>query len=194
MGTPVQYTSRREHTYTLYQGTTQTGKPSYFLAMEDRGKGTALEAMPEGYVIYENPNAQVFLRRKRPRLITEFEEAFVKESIRKLAKVPLFKVDIRDEMVVVYTAEGGFDSMRDHPLLQLLGREGLARATIRSAYYTAVLRFELVDDKKRLFSAQRFCFLGSVDNWIYLDGPKALRPLVEKYVPHLGQDSFYDIH
>ena len=36
----------------------------------------------------------------------------------------------------------------------------------RSASYQAVMRFVLVDWEKRLFSVERFCFRGSVEDWI----------------------------
>ncbi|WP_256868319.1 hypothetical protein [Candidatus Entotheonella palauensis] len=45
----------------LHQGTTKTGKPTYHFAM--KSEGTLADSIPEGFEIYENPNAQVFLRR-----------------------------------------------------------------------------------------------------------------------------------
>ena len=58
--------------------------------------------------------------------------------------------------------------------------------------YTAVLRFHLADKKKRTFTAERFCFRGFIDDWIFLDGPDDFRNLVKKYVNLLGTDEFFD--
>ena len=61
---PVTHTNRKAKTYYLHQGTTKTGNPKYFFALRDEGE--LVETIPPGYEIYENPNAQVFLRRKWP--------------------------------------------------------------------------------------------------------------------------------
>ena len=68
---PITHTNAKGQTFSLYQGTTKTGKPKYYCAMQS--EGTLAEAIPPGYEIYENPNAQVFLRRIPPKLITDEE-------------------------------------------------------------------------------------------------------------------------
>ena len=62
--------------------------------------------------------------------------------------------------------------------------------------YMKVLRFTLVDEEKRTFSVQRWCFRGSIDDWIDLwsSGHHGkLLDLVRKFCPHIGQDSFFDL-
>lgn len=59
--------------------------------------------------------------------------------------------------------------------------------------YQPVLRFELVDEEKRLFQTRRFCFLGSIDDWIHISGMDTLENLVKRFVRYLGQDSFYEL-
>ncbi len=67
----VQYTNRTGKTYYLREGKTKTGKPRYFFSSQQTGKGEVVEHVPEGYEIYEHPeNAQVFLRKKRPKIIS----------------------------------------------------------------------------------------------------------------------------
>jgi hypothetical protein len=65
----------------------------------------------------------------------------------------------------------------------------------QNAYFTAVLRFVLMDEKKRLFEAERYCFRGSREDWMPLSGggPAPLKDLVDQYVPHLGEDSFFEL-
>jgi hypothetical protein len=62
------------------------------------------------------------------------------------------------------------------------------------AHYTAMLRFTLIDKEARIFVAERFCFRGSVDDWIPIAGPNTLAAHVRKFVKHLGQESFYDLY
>ena len=63
----------------LHQGKTKTGAPQYFFSM--KAEGDLAEAIPEGYEIYENPNAQVFLRKIQPKLIWDSERAIVEKHL-----------------------------------------------------------------------------------------------------------------
>jgi hypothetical protein len=56
------------------------------------------------------------------------------------------------------------------------------------------MRFALADEEKRLFTVERYCFRGSIDDWIPLmSEPASLHDLTGRHVPHLGEDSFYDL-
>jgi len=61
------------------------------------------------------------------------------------------------------------------------------------ANYTAMMRFTLTGSNPRRFGLERYCFRGSVERWIYLAGPDRLTTLAEKYLPHLGRDSFFEL-
>ncbi len=56
------------------------------------------------------------------------------------------------------------------------------------------MRFVLVDKEKRTFVAQRFCYLGSVDDWIDISEAGKLCDLACAYLPHLGKDSYFDLY
>ena len=64
---PITYTNAKEKMYYLHQGTTKTGKPKYYFSTKP--EGTLAASIPDGFEIYENPNAQVFLRRIPPKII-----------------------------------------------------------------------------------------------------------------------------
>ncbi len=71
----VEHTNRAGRTYHLRQGKTKTGKPRWFFSSWPDGKGEAVDKLPEGYEIHEHPeSAQVFLRKKRPQLISDLEK------------------------------------------------------------------------------------------------------------------------
>ena len=136
----VEYVNRQGRVCYLLQGTTKTGKPQFYFAVKPKGR--LADEVPEGYEIYEEPeDAQVFPRKRQPRMITGLEQALLEECIRKQTKVACF----------------------------------------------------IVDARKRLFSVERWCFRGSIDNWIPLDDGGALRAVAEEYVPHLGQASFFEL-
>jgi len=77
---PITYTNKGKKTYYLHQGKTRTGKPRYTFSMKD--KGILAEKIPEGFEIYEHPaNAQVFLRKKQPLIMTDIESYLIKKYL-----------------------------------------------------------------------------------------------------------------
>jgi hypothetical protein len=190
---PITHTNAKGKTYYLHQGTTKTGKPKYYFSMERNG--ALAESIPAGFEIYENPNAQVFLRRIPPKIITDEERQAVEDGMRKYAEVQDYKIDVKGNAIVVYTADqdietlaGLFQDLYPDPttnpqLLTLLRNE---------IHYSPMLQFLLEDAQRRLFTAQRYCFRGAIDDWIDIAyGP--LTQLVKQYVPHLGQESYFDL-
>jgi hypothetical protein len=188
----IEYVNRRGTTYYLHEGKTKTGKPKYFFSM--KLEGTLGSIIPEGYEIYESPNAQVFLRKIPPQIITPEEIAIVKEGIKQYAKLDYFIVDVKDKRIVVYLCDQNVD---DLPELASFGfgkdPARIKEAIARSLSYSPMMQFVLDDAQTREFVVQRWCFRGSVDDWIFLDGPIDLQALVKKYARHLGKESFYDL-
>ncbi len=199
----IQYSNRVGKTYYLREGQTKTGKPRYFFSSQQQGKGEAIDKIPEGYEIYEHPeNAQVFLRKKRPRLITDIEERFIKKELNALKRSKQYRIDCKDEYITIYESNvdiGNFKGIfgdllginsthlrvkTDDPMTALVN--------IADQHYTAMLRFCLNDNEKRTFTVERFCFRGSIDDWIYLAGPDDFRSIVKKYVKTLGTEEFFD--
>ncbi|BAY81550.1 hypothetical protein NIES267_10270 [Calothrix parasitica NIES-267] len=56
----VEYLNRKGQKYYLHQGTTKTGKPKYFFSM--KSEGNLVKKIPDSFEIYENPNAQVYIK------------------------------------------------------------------------------------------------------------------------------------
>ena len=75
-------------------------------------EGELLESMPEGYEIYENPDAQVFLRKIVPQLVTPAEVAVVEEGLKRYAPGQNCLVDVQGEQIVVYHAERSLSTWR----------------------------------------------------------------------------------
>jgi hypothetical protein len=190
---PITHTNAKGKTYYLHQGTTKTGKPKYYFSMESAGP--LAEAIPEGFEIYENPNAQVFLRRIPPKIITDEERQVVEDGMRKYAEVQDYKIDVKGNAIVVYTADQDIETLADvfkdmyptpsanRQLMSLLRKE---------IHYSPMLQFLLDDAKRRTFTAQRYCFRGSVDDWIDI-GYGPLTTLVKQYVKHLGKESYFEL-
>src|SRR2546428_8187532 len=103
------HTNAKGQTFSLYQGTTKTGKAKYYFAMQS--EGTLAKAIPPGYEIYENPNAQVFLRRIPPKIITDEERHVVEEGMRTYAEVKDYKINVKGNALLIYTAVQDIDAL-----------------------------------------------------------------------------------
>ena len=82
----VKYLNRKGDTYYLHLGKTKTGKPKYFFSTKK--DGILAKAVPDGYEIYEDPNARVFLRIIPPKIFT----SIVENGVKNLAKLEHFKI------------------------------------------------------------------------------------------------------
>jgi hypothetical protein len=154
---PVTHVNRKRDTYYLHVGKTKTGKPKYWFAKSTEGE--LLESIPEGYEVYENPDAQVFLRKIVPQLVIPAEVAVVEEGLKRYAPGQNCLVDVQGEQIVVYHAE--------RVSLDLEGFGfGLTELPTFNRRYVKVMRFTLIDEKDRSFRVQRWCFRGSIDRWI----------------------------
>jgi hypothetical protein len=98
---PITYVNTKAKTYYLHQGVTKTGKPKYYFAM--KSEGNLADSIPEGFEIYENPNAQVFLRRIQPKIITDEERQIVEDGIRAYSDVKDYKIDVKGNTIAIYT-------------------------------------------------------------------------------------------
>ena len=189
----VTHTNRKGKTYYLHQGTTKTGNPKYFFALRD--EGDLVETIPPGYEIYENPNAQVFLRRIRPQIITDEEMAIVKSGMQQYCRLERFIIDVKKNTIIIYTPDQDADLLVD--MFNSLGstRGTNAKAIVEKFLnYSPMLQLILVDKEQRLFEAQRYCFLGSIDDWMIIGTVDVLPKLVKTYVKHLGEESYYELY
>ncbi|MGD8587138.1 MAG: hypothetical protein PVJ75_17440 [Chloroflexota bacterium] len=189
----VAYTNRKGKTYYLHVGKTKLGNPKYFFAQRD--KGNLVKAVPPGYEIYENPNSQVFLRKIKPQIITDEEVAVVKAGMQQYCHLKHFIVDVKKNAIVIYTPDQNVESLSD--LFSSLAGSRQSRvdaALARVLSYSPMLQFVLIDEVNRVFETQRYCFLGSIDDWIIIGDKDTLPRLVKTYVRHLGEESFYDLY
>jgi len=185
----VQYTSRTGKTYYLHAQTTKKGNTKYVFSLNQEGE--LVDTIPEGFEIYENIGGQVFLRRIPKQIIQPEELALVEDALRRHGEDWKYRAEVKKNTIVVYEAGemNGLDG-----ILAAYGRGPMSSTEkSRFANYMAVLRFVLEDSKSRQFVTERFCFMGGIDDWIFVDGPEALTDQLGKYIRHLGKESFYEL-
>ena len=154
------------------------GKIAYSAARKPSGK--LVDAVPDGYEIYEHPdNAQVFVRKIKPTKILPIERQLVETAIRKLAKLDYFIVNVEEESIVIYLTDAEPDAslgfMRSFAPMTADQAASAKKFIISHARYSKMMRFVLTDETSRAFNVERWCFLGSIDDWYFLGGGEKAR-------------------
>jgi hypothetical protein len=192
---PITYTNRKGVIYYLCQSATKTGKPRYYFARSQ--KGAPVEQMPEGFRISESANGLVSLERDRPSQILPAEVAAVEAAIARHPKPGDYHVGVKRDRIEI-SERLGPDA--DELAAALGGSLGLLPGALdrlrnelaTHGRFAPALRFCLIDAERRTFAVERWCSLGSIDDWIDVGLSGPLNRLVEPAIARLGGDSFYD--
>jgi len=195
---PIEYKNRRGRIYYLHQGKTKTGKPRYYFSMKQ--DGGLVDGLPKGYEIYERPaNGQVFLRREVPLVITDIEKHIIMKELKKIGDSRRYILDIRGKVMSIFESNQDVDELKEFltsrfgavPFLRGLDSSSALDDMLNTATeYSPIMRFTLADEKKRTFVAERYCFLGSIDDWIHFGGPAGLGKIAGPCIEYLREDSF----
>ena len=184
----VIHISRSGKTYRLHVTVNPKGKEKFFFSTKP--DGVLAHAIPEGYEVYETINAQVLLRRITVPVIRADELALVVSRVDELLQKWTYKAEIKKNMIVIHETQKSDNWADFAPWIDPVKAE---KHSVMHATYMPVMRFVLVEKETRLFRPERFCFRGSVDDWIELGLPDSLKKLSEEFIQHLGKDSFYDL-
>jgi hypothetical protein len=193
---PVTYTNRKGITYTLCQGVTKTGKPRYTFVCDSEGKHV-VEAIPDGYKISESVNGVVSLIKERPQKLLPEEIETVKTAVHCHPKARNYRVNVKHDRIEVYESvrpdvDGLLSDLKEIGFLPRAKETDLRATLERRAQFTPVLRFILEDEGTRVYRAERWCYLGSIDDWIFITtGP--VEQLARRMIPTLGTDEFFEL-
>ncbi len=209
------YTNRKDVTYYLHESRTKTGKVRYTLKRSAEG---AAAKRPPGYEVVENVNGKASVRKVRPRRITSLEEKLVQGALESHG-LNDYRVEVKANFITVFEPDRDADEMAKladpfamwgalGAALQSEMRKELGDAAVdgyvqskkdetrrwiqQRMTYSPVLRFRLCDESRRVFEVERMTYLGD-GGWWTLDR-LPLTEAVESYLPHLGQESFFDLY
>jgi hypothetical protein len=190
----IEYVNRCGERYYLLQGKTKTGKPKYYVSRKP--DGVPVDEVPEGCELHENPERDlVSVRKVRSSRVLPAEREMLARWIRELAGIERFSIDVEADSLVVYTPNSDPAAMAS-TLSRIFGSFSQVAADLiaTQANYTAMFRFALVDESRRLYTAERWwCFRGGIDGWYLLAGLQTLESLARKYLPHLNRESFFEL-
>jgi len=191
----LEYTNRKGDRYFALRGQTTTGKPKYYCSRKP--KGDTIDFLPPEFEFYEHPStALVTIRKVKPLKILPTEKTALEGLVRKLTAVEFFIIEATEAALIVYTSTQSRGNIHRF-LMQFVGphyTEAQRLSVAGLAQYQQMFRFELLDEKNRLFGLDRWCFRGSVDDWVPIHTPpKPLKELAYEFLPHLDQQSFYHL-
>jgi hypothetical protein len=183
------HTSRTGKTYYLHTGPKRGGGTQHCLST--KAAGPMADHVPEGFEIHETVNGQVFLRRQPRQLIREDELDLIRRPQAQPRAGMRYQVEAQGKVVIIHEASDNLRLMRETARhLSVREQERIAE---QFAHYQTVMRFTLLDAERRWFAPERFCFRGSVDDWISIGAPGPLAGLAGPYLKHLGQESLYEL-
>lgn len=193
----LEYTNRKGQRYYVLQGRTKSGKPKYFCARKPGA--TPVDGLPDDFEIFEHPiTALVTVRKVKPSRLLPFELDFLKEQIRNLSEVEHFIIDRSGDSFTIYICDINSDDV-NRLLSRLIGPMGCHAESsrqwmIENAKYSPAFRFTLIDENERLFRTERWCYRGRIDDWITLTSrDRPLDELTNEFLPHLGEESYFDL-
>lgn len=188
----MEYTNRKGHRYHLRTGNTKTGRPTYYFSQ--KAGDLSIHAIPSGFEIYENPKGQPFLRKIVPQLITDTEVSTIQRELDVIPRLKGSRVERKREVLTIYVVDRNEELVEEFRQTHFLRvSKSLKELPERHWSFDAELEFVLVDKTRRLYKARRFCYLGSVDDWIEIGEPGSLNTLAKRYVKRLGRESFFEL-
>ena len=107
----VEYVNRKRDKYYLHEGKTKKGNPRYHFSR--KSDGVLVESVPQGYEIYEDPNARVYLRKIPPRIFANEEISIVEKGVKKYSGAKNFKVDVKKGAIVVFLPDQDKDYLKE---------------------------------------------------------------------------------
>lgn len=176
---------------------TKTGKVRYYFARE-LNDGSP-DQIPEGYRISGSVNGIVSLVKDRPQLILPQEIASVEAVLARHPKGQDYRVAVHKNQIVIYERLGpdvetlnailGKFSAFQSDTVKLHLQEQLGKM----ARFSPILRLILIDPEERKFTAERWSFVGVINDWINIGESGKLEKLARRLIPKLGTDGFFEL-
>ncbi len=188
---PVTYTNRKGRLYYLCQGITRTGKPRYYFALEP--KETLVDEIPSGYQVQESVNGIVSLIRMQPNLLSAEDVTAVEAILQAHPQAKRYRVSIQSKQITIYEQVGPDLAELAAGFGRAFDSDTIERMQNRYAQFQPIMRFLLTDNVRHLFTAQRMCFRGSIDDWINIGYDQPIPNLAARLISTLGSDEFYEL-
>ena len=182
------FKNQRKENYYIKSKLTKTGKTTYFLTKKmDKD---CLDFMPEAYEVFEKYDSRMmFIRKAMPKQFSEKELKIIENELKKNKSIVDFKLDSYGDEVKIYVAE-------ENEISERLGMSSfdMKRLSAFLKNFSELMKIKVVSiDGNKSYEVMRFCFRGSIDDWITIGWDTDLKKLAQQYLIHLGKESYYDL-
>ncbi|MBO5721565.1 MAG: hypothetical protein J6S19_00500 [Lentisphaeria bacterium] len=182
----IQYKNFKGKVYFVRETHTKTGKIKYVCSTKE--SVSDLEVLPDGMEFYEKASGLVGIRKKLVSKITDAEYQFIQTECKRLASPNWVRFELFKDSAVVYSTKKIDLSALGLP--SCCSKEKADSLLFSVATFMPALRFSLNNEKTRIFSVERRCFMEE-DEWYFLESGK-LSELIKKYAPHIEKESMFD--
>ena len=179
---------------TLYFFREVAGKRGTQIVCSQKETENDLPGLPDTHEVVESPNGQVSCRKKMMSAILPEEIALAKAQCPTLVKKGVrVAVEIKKKTIIIHSADTSRINELAAMVLRLCpgNREGNQAILENNLYFQPMLKLELFDKETRIFSVERMRWTGE-GGWMFF-GQDTLPSLLKKLVPHLEQESFYEL-
>ncbi len=190
----LQFINRQGKCYYIKSKPTKKGNTTYFMTKKE--DEDCLEILPEGYEVFEKPDTCIiFIRQKKKSKFGERELQFIEKELKKNETIDDFRLEITGNTIKIFVA-GKEDNDRlfelwDRPFYSGEKIKELRKRFMRFEERMRILKRSIGEANEYEF--QRYCFRGSIDDWISIDGGENIQELAKENIYHLGKDSYYDL-
>jgi hypothetical protein len=187
MSKKLTYTNRKGQVYFFRE---VDGKRGSRMACSTKESENDLSEIPETHEIAETPNGQMSCRKKIKREITRDEVEYV-ESVCPCMVDLKIKIAIEEKPKALIIHSKQTDGLER--AIKLLPVHPDVKMSMLTDHipFEPVIKLELTDQSNRTFAIYRMCWMDKAE-WMFLK-EGGLHALLEEYMPHIGQETFYEL-
>lgn len=173
---------------------TKKGNTTYF--MTKKLDKECLDEEPQGFEVFEKPDSRtIFIRRRKPNKFGLKGVNIIKKELERNKNIADFKIDVNGDEVKIYTVD--LEDERDNVFVGGL-QDVLFSKSKMNVFRKAFQRFEermrikLMEKKEeREYLVYRYCYRGSVDDWIIIDAGEDLADMA-KNLQLIGTEEYFE--
>lgn len=179
------YTNIQGKDYFMKMKLTKKGNKSYY--MTRKKSADCLNEVPEGYEIFEKyDSGTVYIRKKKEMDFLARDVKIIEKELKKNKLLSDYKLDIHGDLIKIYVVEGGISSASPKSLSRLFGGNTFSLFS----QFEERMRIHKKGDE---YTLERYCYRGSIDDWIEIDFGADLEEIVKSNLRHLGSESYFDL-
>ena len=190
----IEFKNIKKETYYIKSRKTKKGNTTYYMTRKKDEE--CLNKLPKDYEVFERfDTGMMFIRKLKKSNIRIEEIKCIENELRSNTSIIDYKLDINGDEIKIYVAEkDDNNSIFEIFDRQFFSKEKLELVRGYLKKYEEKMRINLKTRKtSREFEVMRYCYRGSIDDWITIDGGENIESLASENLYHLGKESYYEL-